>query len=570
MKKITRYGFAAVFLLFYVYLLMQFSKVFIYYDDFGYLSLSYGGILPDVNGSDFTLSQLFQFMGQHYSHASGRLACLFLYVLLFKLGGLRLVQFFMATTVLAIFLLLFQLIRSGKHTEGWQDTGLAVFLCTLYGLIGILTQRFGTYWFAASFLYVFPAVPFLVFARFYHGTLKTPASAQKICALCILAFFCGFTQEEWLVAVLSLILITGGRRLYLGRRGIGTASRTGGRTNGGRTNGRRTNGGRTAASLLPDAAVFLSALAGGSVILSSPAVRSRMGHDSFFASLSLPEKIVYNTGNIVNGFFANANIRYLLVFLAAMAGLGLWLCLKKAGFTAVNLLFTALSAGLVLFLLYKQVNRIITNNRFEGWMLVLLLVYLVLCLLEVAVFYHSSAGQRQDSYLHTGIFFSAVLGLGALVIVPELPQRIYLPFYLLSFLLLGDLLLELLQQTKRSSAKALVLAAALLASGVPGLTNMRNIYNGYKANYEVLIYNDSVIREYSKRMQAGDTAREIPFYRLPDQLCSGEMVYTLDFGNMVKWMRQYYDLPDDAELVYETLPDGGLAAVKAGQGAASE
>lgn len=559
MKKITRYGFAAVFLLFYVYLLMQFRKVFIYYDDFGYLSLSYGGILPDVNGSDFTLSQLFHFMGQHYSHASGRLACLFLYVLLFKIGGLRLVQFFMATAVLAVFFLLFQLIRRGKHTEGWQDTGLAVFLCTLYGLIGILTQRFGTYWFAASFLYVFPAVPFLIFARFYYGTLEAPVSARKLGALCILAFFCGFTQEEWLVAVLSLILMTGGRRLYLRKRGMNPTDRTARRTHEDRAAAHR------AACLLPDAAVFLSALAGGSVILSSPAVRSRMGHDSFFTSLSLPEKIVYNTDNIVNGFFANANIRYLLIFLAAMAVLGLWLCLKKTGSTAVNLLFTALSAALMLFLLYKQVNRMITNNRFEGWMLALLLIYLALCLLEVAVFYHSKAGRRQDSYLHTGIFFSAVLGLGALVIVPELPQRIYLPFYLLSFLLLGDLLLELLQQTGRNSAKALILAAALLASGVPGLTNMRNIYNGYKANYEVLVYNDAVIREYAERMRAGDTVREIPFYRLPDQLCSGEMVYNPDFGNMVKWMRQYYDLPDDAELVYEALPDGGMAAVKEGR-----
>ena len=66
MKKEVKIGIGLVFLAFYVFLIMQFGKVFVYYDDFGYLSLSYGNTVPDVIGYKYTLSQLLSFMGKHY------------------------------------------------------------------------------------------------------------------------------------------------------------------------------------------------------------------------------------------------------------------------------------------------------------------------------------------------------------------------------------------------------------------------------------------------------------------------------------------------------------------------
>lgn len=51
-----------VFLMFYIYLLMQFSKVFIYYDDYGYLSLSYGYNVLELTGSDYNLFQALEYI----------------------------------------------------------------------------------------------------------------------------------------------------------------------------------------------------------------------------------------------------------------------------------------------------------------------------------------------------------------------------------------------------------------------------------------------------------------------------------------------------------------------------
>ena len=105
MKKEVKIGIGLVFLAFYVFLIMQFGKVFVYYDDFGYLSLSYGNTVPDVIGSNYTLSQLLTFMGKHYFYSNGRLFYLFLFSFLNMIGGLAAVQAFMATSVLAILIL---------------------------------------------------------------------------------------------------------------------------------------------------------------------------------------------------------------------------------------------------------------------------------------------------------------------------------------------------------------------------------------------------------------------------------------------------------------------------------
>ena len=96
MKRYTKYAYLAVFAAFYVFLLMQFGNVFIYYDDYGYLSLSYGTNI-DVAGAEYSFSELLAFMKGHYFNSNGRLLYMFLYCFVHMLGGIRGVQVFMAT-----------------------------------------------------------------------------------------------------------------------------------------------------------------------------------------------------------------------------------------------------------------------------------------------------------------------------------------------------------------------------------------------------------------------------------------------------------------------------------------
>ena len=128
MKKEVKIGIGLVFLAFYVFLIMQFGKVFVYYDDFGYLSLSYGNTVPDVIGSNYTLSQLLTFMGKHYFYSNGRLFYLFLFSFLNMIGGLAAVQAFMATSVLAILILVHYVVMRHIKPDGWRPVFLAAFI----------------------------------------------------------------------------------------------------------------------------------------------------------------------------------------------------------------------------------------------------------------------------------------------------------------------------------------------------------------------------------------------------------------------------------------------------------
>ena len=146
-KKSANIGVALIFALFYGYLLLQFSKVFVYYDDFGYLSLSYGYNVKEVVGSDYSLSQAVRYIGHHYYDTNGRLLCMFLYLLLYLAGGLKLVQVFTATSVLAVAGLSYALAMRGLRQKGRISGAAAVmtaaFICLLYGFIGILVLRMG-------------------------------------------------------------------------------------------------------------------------------------------------------------------------------------------------------------------------------------------------------------------------------------------------------------------------------------------------------------------------------------------------------------------------------------------
>ena len=84
---------------------------------------------------------------------------------------------------------------------------------------------------------------------------------------------------------------------------------------------------------------------------------------------------------------------------------------------------------------------------------------------------------------------------------------------------------------------------------------MRTIYGGYSANWLVHQYNDAVIRQAVDRIHGGEKVTEVHLYQLLDNLCSNEMPYNPNFSFMIYWMDQYYDLPEDVELVYDVVRD---------------
>ena len=540
MKRYTKYAYLAVFAAFYVFLLMQFGNVFIYYDDYGY------GTNIDVAGAEYSFSELLAFMKGHYFNSNGRLLYMFLYCFVHMLGGIRGVQVFMATAVLAVALLLFFTARrmlegrleaekvsgdgtkeEGGELQGWLSPGalaaLAAFICLLYGTLGIMVQRMGTYWYAASFIYVVPAVAFLVFAVYFYRTVLLPKGEKpgirRMCLCAALGFLAAWSQEQWFVTTISFVVICLGVKLWRDRR-----------------------------LELYEILTFLACAAGGLIIILSPAVSARMNSagNAEFSSLSLFGKLGRNIPLLMNLFFSGENIRYLMFFFPMMIFMGCMAAAKDRKLLPLHLGFSAVSAAMFAGVFLKQKLHVFTPGAYSALTANLLLLYIAFCFAEVILFYRA-----EKQIFGSAVFAAAVLSVGSAAIVPEVPLRIFYPFLYLSWLLLAYLYGRiLLIEARRIPLSAACTLAFLVMISIP---NLKSIYTGYKINYQVLMYDDAVFKESAEAIRQGADIETIEVYELPDLLCKNEVVYDENFSFMIAWMRQYYDLPEYVEFEYRPL-----------------
>lgn len=544
MKRYMKYAYLAVFAAFYVFLLMQFGNVFIYYDDYGYLSLSYGTHIH-VAGSEYSFSELLAFMKGHYFNSNGRLLYMFLYCFVHMLGGIRGVQVFMATAVLAVVMLLFFIVkrmlegrleaaeeekRSCREEDEVYGTlgpvalaALAAFLCLLYGTLGIMVQRMGTYWYAASFIYVVPAITFLVFALYFYRTVFLPKGEKpgvlRMCLCAVLGFLAAWSQEQWFVTTVSFVIICLGIKLWRDRR-----------------------------LELYEILTFLVCAAGGLIIIFSPAVSSRMNSagNAEFAALSFLGKLGKNIPLLMNLFFSGENIRYLMFFFPMMIFMGCMTAAKDRKLLPIHLGFSAVSAAVFAGILLKQKFHVFAPGAYSALTANLLLLYIAFCFAEVILFYRA---EKQP--FGSIVFAAAVLSVGSAVIVPEVPLRIFYPFLYLSWLLFAYMYGRiLLTEVKRIPVSAVCTLAFLAMVSIP---NLKSIYTGYRINYQVLMYDDAVFRESAEAIRQGADIETIEVYELPDLLCKNEVVYDENFSFMIAWMRQYYDLPEYVEFEYRPL-----------------
>lgn len=544
MKRYMKYAYLAVFAAFYVFLLMQFGNVFIYYDDYGYLSLSYGTHIH-VAGSEYSFSELLAFMKGHYFNSNGRLLYMFLYCFVHMLGGIRGVQVFMATAVLAVVMLLFFIVkqmlegrleaaeeekRSCREEDEVYGTlgpvalaALAAFLCLLYGTLGIMVQRMGTYWYAASFIYVVPAITFLVFALYFYRTVFLPKGEKpgvlRMCLCAVLGFLAAWSQEQWFVTTVSFVIICLGIKLWRDRR-----------------------------LELYEILTFLVCGAGGLIIIFSPAVSSRMNSagNAEFAALSFLGKLGKNIPLLMNLFFSGENIRYLMFFFPMMIFMSCMTAAKDRKLLPLHLGFSAVSAAVFAGILLKQKFHVFAPGAYSALTANLLLLYIAFCFAEVILFYRA---EKQP--FGSIVFAAAVLSVGSAVIVPEVPLRIFYPFLYLSWLLFAYMYGRiLLTEVKRIPVSAVCTLAFLAMVSIP---NLKSIYTGYRINYQVLMYDDAVFRESAEAIRQGADIETIEVYELPDLLCKNEVVYDENFSFMIAWMRQYYDLPEYVEFEYRPL-----------------
>ena len=502
----------AVFAAFFVLMLLQFKNVGIYFDDYGYYSLSYCVRTPHV-GHDYTFSQLYSFMREHYSLVNGRFLQFFLWLSLFKIGGLWLVRIGAACTVTAIMCLLYSLTGGGEAK--FPGVFRAVIICGAWFCIPLEIHRHGTYWFVAFFLYYLPLITLVVFSKMYVSH-KERTSLLMAVLMGLLIFVTSWSIESLSVACVAMMGI-----LFL----IKTV--------------------REKKFALCEAFYTLSASAGTVALLLSPGIIQRA--KEAVGDIDLLHRVKNSVTYVLFDLFTDYMKLYVTILMLSALVIALYLY-KKFGkkLDLFNFLF------LIPIALIEAVKPAIFHDAIVLHIAGLMggIIIAVLILLPVFRFYLLS--QRYSSVI--------VLGTGALSVmvlagVPGFPERVFIAFIVCSFVVICDafsLAYEMLSGQKKAAAR-LIVAVLLLAFLVPSTVNFARIFAGYSANNPINCENDLRLKEASERIKAGEELSEIHLLRFSESNNEYATLMLYDYpGNWFMGMIQdYYEIPRNVQLIYE-------------------
>ena len=146
------------FFIFFILMVKQYLNVFVYFDDYGFASLSYSNSIEGVNGLDFNLKQLLKFLYMYYMDWGGRVISFGTEALLLK-NGVIVMQLFMAIAVTSIMFFTYKIIQLYPSKNKWFT---AIGICSLYGLLHIGMLRDSFYWYTSAVIYVMPFFPYLI------------------------------------------------------------------------------------------------------------------------------------------------------------------------------------------------------------------------------------------------------------------------------------------------------------------------------------------------------------------------------------------------------------------------
>ena len=508
------------------------SFVFMYFDDFGYASLSYFYVEPDVRGTDFTFSQFLSFFTQIYLGWSGRVVFHGIMVLLLQIDvwAFRIVQ---SISVLLTFMLLCRFATKGRF-NAWT----ALFACTLYGICSFNMFRKGFYWFSASAIYLLPLTFFFFgFVVLRHLSESTNNIKYKIplVVLGMISFFlAGVSQEQISMTVMATLFIllvfpyVESKLKYYFKKAKAKSESESESESESKHKKQETN------HLL---LFFLSSFVGGCLLIFAPGnfrrflIHSEASHESFLRSVF---SNFYDYGRINYTFYQNfIFLAVLAVFVCCIAYV-LW---KNNKLSKNIFLFTFPFSIFFLtgsYFLKPYISMADRLNLILVFLFYLYCVFMIFLVIKYLLFIN-------DRYL-LALFIGA---LCSQIIIPfyspYIVERMFIVFYFALFAIYIRLFNDMSKYFSLKTILVVILLPIFMASSL----NMAIKTHGYALNRNVNIYNDNHLRQVSADIRAGVEIEQIEILPLFNQF------FGYHFGEgTLTWMRYYYDIPQNIPIVF--------------------
>lgn len=559
-RKRARWITVLIFLAFFAALLFEHRALYLGHDDYGYASLSYIGYGGPWGMSNTSFRNVLQFLAAHYCKWGGRVLYFFFEIVLLR-AGIRAYRIAQCVVILLIFwsmyVLALRVPALGKSPRGdapggsasvpagrrdlpgasarasagrrdlpgaaWQartegdNPWLAALICLSYGMIGLRVTRDSVFWITASVLYLWPLLPLFLFFVFYAGEERRTAPGLLACGL--LAFLAAWSQEQLSVMTVAAVGLYALIRAARNRR-----------------------------LALADVLMVISAFVGFLVLVLAPGQSARMAMNADFYSLSLGEKLAQNVPRIFLGMFVPGDgdmipfLFFLSVIFLTARNLG------RSGRLSGKIFHgTALALALFVLMLTASVGNAGVGYFYQKAQGTALAVpVLALSVLGAAwmIFEALWALLLENDFAGFCIFAGGILSEACMVVSPVFPDRSLTPWDISVFFLIAACFRDVYDQRRRFYVPALAAFAAM------SLWNFGWITAGYYRNRAANAYNDTVLREVSTRVKAGENVGGAVLLRLPDRAFATAQPYEDGHKYIQDYIRWYYELPDDFLLDY--------------------
>jgi hypothetical protein len=459
----------------------MFNMVFLFQDDFGYAALSYIVVEPDVNGTHYSIGQLFDFLWNHYLSVNGRNFLLHT-VLLSHIGLYRV---FMAVSTTLVFYLMYRF--TGKRTMG-----VAIFVCLSYGLFPIHTYRTGFYWFSAAINNVFP-LTLVFFGLLLLKLIDRDKKANRVrksrVLVCCICLFIAAAMHEQIAIWLCMIIATLYLYEFIKRKKIS----------------------------LPQVWIGVLTIAGSMISVLSPGNFSRFIGNS--NPIPLHERIADNYLTVLKKVYCD-NIAFVIVITIFIAYL--IFCEYKANRISNKITVLLIPFSLLLPIvsgcqLFSDTILFLYTTAYSALVIIIVLRYLL----------------RQKERYIGAVFSGSILSYIVIIVIsPYIVERALIILQLSIFIVMSYVLS---QEMRKVSLKAVFLIVVLIVSGYTLIHSSM----GYYGNLDVNKYNDQILKYSSEAIKKGEQISTIMLAPYPEPMYAGDF-----FDRARRYMCQYYDFPD--------------------------
>ncbi len=522
-ENIMKYIPLLPFLLFFVLIISQYLNVFIYFDDYGFASLSYSNSIEGVDGLNYTLSQLFKFLYLYYMDWGGRVISFGTEVLLLK-NGVIVMQIAMAITVTLILFFTYMIINLYTNKNKWITSFL---LCGLYGLIHIGMLRDSFYWYTSAVIYVMPFMPYLVGFYFYCNQIqkeiknhyeptKNKLTLVKKILIAFILFVASFSQEQVSIslsfAIMALIIykFVSIKKLYIW-----------------------------------DYVNLISSIAGTLLVVFAPGNSKRMEEKIEFYETPIIQRTVANVDGIFKEVFGYKFLYIMALYILALLLLGILMIIKNYGNKIINIFFIVINILLTLVysIIKEPIYSFLENRVSKNLLLVLLLFYIVFIMFQVTSYYIAS-----QKFILLVVFWASMCTISSMAFIPAITIRCYVPFVILSFGIITSLTTDFINEIRYGLLVGVIILVLLLPFSYK---NYSIIYGGYKANYSYHIQNDKELKDAGLKIKQGNEIKQVTLQKLNNTICSNIMQYEDGYEFIKVWMCEYYDLPQEIEFIWK-------------------